>query len=75
MLKFFDWIVNLFSTAWDSFVAMCENFISFCEQIGNGYVFMTTAISSLPAFCQGALLTILCISVLTMLISLFIDVA
>ena len=74
MFKFFDFISTLFTNIVYFFVAVIESVVNFFGHIVKGISFMVETIAMLPPFCMGALIAIMGISIITMLISSFVDV-
>lgn len=74
MFKFFDFLSTLFTNIVYFVVAVIESVVNFFGHIVKGISFLVETIAMLPPFCMGALLAIMGISIVTMLISAFVDV-
>lgn len=75
MYEFFDWLIGIFLSIWDAISSTIYSVISMLSHVWNGFLFVQQVIWDMPPFCQGALLTIAGISLATVLISAFVDVA
>lgn len=73
MFAFFDTIINLISVVIGFVEHSIQSVVTFIGQICTGILFLTNTIANLPPFCQGFLLTVVSISVIAALISVFID--
>lgn len=74
MFQFFEFLSSVVSWIFTLFQTVFEAVGTFIGFIGEAFVFSVSALEYLPPFCTGALLCILGISLVTMLLSMFIDV-
>lgn len=73
MFKFFEFIVNLINNIADAFANLVQSVITFFGQIFSGLAFLTETVGYLPPFCQGFLLAVIGVSILTASVSIIID--
>lgn len=75
MADFFDFIINAVSNVVNFISNMVESVVSLFQQLTNAYAYVNTVVTYLPPFCQAGIMTILAISVLAIVLSLFIDLS
>lgn len=73
MFQFFDFIIEFISTIVNLVVGFFESVVSFIVQISNAYMYIKGTIQALPPFCQGALLLITTVSLLTVVLGSLLD--
>lgn len=74
MFKFFEFILQLIEYIIYFVITVIDSVVLFFKHIISGIAFLLETISFLPPFCRGALLAVLGVSIITALISAFVDV-
>ena len=75
MFAFFDFITNIIDTVVSLVTGFVDSALSLFTQMVKAYAFIQATVLSLPPFCQGALLMILALSLLTVVIGSFLHFA
>lgn len=68
MFAFFDYIIDLVSFIILFVVRTFEALINFFVMIGSGIEFVVSTVLFLPPFCQGAIMSVMGISILFLLL-------
>ena len=73
MFKFFDFVENILEIVFGYLQTTIESVVTMFTTVTSGLGYLNASIGALPPFCRGALITILTISVLSVILSSFLD--
>lgn len=73
MFPFFDLISGLIDMIVDTFTYFTSAVVQFFAYISSGVLFITATIAVLPPFCRGIIGVVFGVSVLSVILSKFVD--